>query len=38
LDVSMADGLTGTGDLHVTGPGAPATNDYPRTISIGFLP
>jgi hypothetical protein len=34
VEVSTEDGLTSTGDLHVTGPGAPAVNDYPRSVSI----
>ena len=33
-EVSTEDGLTGTADLHVTGPGAPAVNDYFRRITI----
>jgi len=35
VDVSMEDGLTGTGDLRVAGPGTPAVSA--RTVSIGFL-
>jgi hypothetical protein len=34
VDVSRADGLAGTADLHVTGPGAPQVNDFFRRITI----
>lgn len=34
LHVSLADGLTGKAHLHVTGPGAPAVNDFDRIIRV----
>jgi hypothetical protein len=34
FEVSTVDGLTGTADLHVTGPGAPQVNDYFRRTTI----
>jgi hypothetical protein len=34
FDVSLDDGLTGGGTLHVSGPGAPAVNDLSRHIQI----
>jgi hypothetical protein len=38
VEVSMDDGLTGTADLHVAGPGAPQINDYARHVSIVAAP
>jgi hypothetical protein len=34
FEVSPEDGLTGAADLHVTGPGAPESNDFFRRITI----
>lgn len=38
VEVSVDDGLTGTADLHVAGPGAPQINDYARHVSIVAAP